>query len=169
MINVDVNKFDDRDFKENYCIDFTTLTVHPIKDCEYCIISDNKFTKLIEDSNFVAEKYCLTIRQLMQYIGTNILRKAVTDKLWILSTLSQDNLIISDLRFKVEEQEVHKRNGKIIYIQRPSAIPGNHASEREVIEMYEQHKFDIVISNSGTKEDLFYYLKNELQLTINNS
>lgn len=37
--------------------------------------------------------------------------------------------------------------------------PGNHQSEKEVIELYKSNKFDYVINNDGTLEDLFYKVK----------
>lgn len=83
------------------------------------------------------------------------------DKLWILSTIKEDtNLIISDLRFKVELEEVKKRRGKVIYIKRDSCIPGNHASEKEIQSMYENKMFNYVVDNNGTLKDLFDNLCN---------
>ena len=72
------------------------------------------------------------------------MRKYFGDTLWIDSSLQHidSNIIISDLRFRVEEEAVHKFNGTIIYIERPETKPGNHASEKEVIQLKEENKFD---------------------------
>ena len=67
----------------------------------------------------------------------------------------QHNLIISDLRFKVEAEAIHNNKGKIIYINRDTCIPGNHASEKEIIELKERNVFDYIINNNGTLKDLF--------------
>ena len=78
------------------------------------------------------------------------------DNLWILATITgQHNLIVSDLRFKVEAKAIHNNKGKIIYINRNTCIPGNHASEREIIELKENRVFDYIIDNNGTLKDLF--------------
>lgn len=63
------------------------------------------------------------------------------------------------MRFKVEAEEAKKENAFLIYISRPMCSPGNHQSEKEVIELYKSNKFDYVINNDGTLEDLFYKVK----------
>ena len=69
--------------------------------------------------------------------------------------VGQRNLIISDLRFKVEAEAIHSNKGKIIFINRDTCIPGNHASEKEIIELKERNAFDYIINNNGTLKDLF--------------
>lgn len=50
MLNVDVEKFEDRQFKEEFYVDFNTLTIHHknFVDKEK-ILADNKFSKLAKD------------------------------------------------------------------------------------------------------------------------
>ena len=69
------------------------------------------------------------------------------------------NTIVSDLRFKVEYNEVKLRDGIIIYIERPGCTPGSHSSEREVLEMKGQGLFDYTIQNDGSLKDLFNKIK----------
>lgn len=86
------------------------------------------------------------------------------DKTWILRTLNcNDNIIVSDLRFKVEYEEVKQRNGITIYIDR-GGVPGSHQSEREVVDLANDNKFDYVINNNGTLRDLFYKTSKLLKL-----
>ena len=59
------------------------------------------------------------------------------------------------MRFKVEANAIHDNGGKIIYINRNLCIPGNHASEREIIELKKEDIFDYTINNNGTLKDLF--------------
>ena len=121
------------------------------------VLSDNRFSKVVtaKDFSFLQTHY-ITIRQLLQCFGTEIMRGYFGDNLWILATIiGQRNLIISDLRFKVEANAIHDNGGKIIYINRNLCIPGNHASEREIIELKEEDIFDYVINNNGTLKDLF--------------
>ena len=50
---------------------------------------------------------------------------------------------------------VKERNGTIIYIDRPGCEVGNHQSEKEAFELYQEGKCDYVIHNDGTLKDLF--------------
>ena len=163
ILNKPIKWFDDRINKEHCYVDLNTL------QCFYKLntdiiksrVTENRFAKLIKAEEPIAESV-LTIRQLMQYYGTSVIRKYLGDKTWINATLNacdNDNLIISDLRFKVEYEEVKKRGGTTIYINRPGCKPGSHASEREVINMLDDDLFDIVIDNSGTLRDLFNQIK----------
>ncbi len=78
----------------------------------------------------------------------------------MLATLnSHKPLIISDLRFRVEANAVKALGGKIIYINRSGATPGNHISEREIIELVSEGKIDIQIDNNGSLKELFNNLK----------
>lgn len=59
------------------------------------------------------------------------------------------------MRFKVEAEMVKERKGTIIYIDRPGCEVGNHQSEKEAFELYQEGKCDYVIHNDGTLKDLF--------------
>ena len=161
ILGVDVHKFNDRDFKENY---FVLLDNFKIVDKylldEDDILSDNKFTKLIKTGEPLPVNTWLSIRQLMQYFGTQCAQTYLGRKVWINSTLKTDkDVIISDLRFEKEFEEVKFRDGVTIFIQRDSAKVGTHASEREMYDLYTQNKFDYVIDNNGSLKDLFNNLK----------
>lgn len=160
MINVPVKYFNDRNFKENNYIFLPTLTITKTPDTEY-LITDNKFNRMInkKDLSFLKTNY-ISIRQLLQVFGTNIAREFFGDRLWILSTLkSIDNVIISDLRFNIEYEELKQRGFKTIYINRKSTSPGLHNSEKEVYNLYKNKKFDVVINNNGNLKDLFNSIK----------
>lgn len=156
MLNIDVDKFENRSFKENTFIDLQTLKIveQPNK------LSDGVFTTMLKNKDTLQDQ-TLSVRQLMQYFGTEICHKYFGKKVWINTTLNHNtNLIVSDLRFKTEAEEVKKRNGKLIYISRQGTEVGNHASEKEVVEMLNNQEFDIVVYNNSTLKDLFYKLKN---------
>ena len=160
LLDIPVKQFNNRNFKENFYIYFPTLdlTDNPPKDK---VISDNKFVKFINKNDFTfIQDYYITIRQLMQYFGTSVMRGFFGDKLWILLTLKNNKSIISDLRFKVEYNEIKVKNGYTIYVSRPGTIQGNHASEKEVVELYKDECFDTIIINNGSLEDLFNKCKN---------
>jgi len=163
ILNKPVEWFEDRHNKEYNYVDLSTFKVYEsAKIPVECKLSENKFQKIVKNEETVPENYCISIRQLMQYYGTNVVRRFLGDKTWINATLNEQtdkNIIVSDLRFKVELTEVYKKGGTIIYIQRDSAKPGAHASEREVIEMNANHMFDYVVENNKSLSDLFYNLK----------
>lgn len=162
ILNVPLKWLDDRSVKENMYVDLRDLRLIDgwLLD-ENDILSENKFSKLIKSGEPLTGY--LSIRQLMQYYGTNVIRRFLGDKTWINATLNQSedkNIIISDLRFKVEYSEVKLRNGIVIYIERPECVPGSHSSEREVLDMKEQNLFDFIIRNDGSLKDLFDSIKN---------
>lgn len=163
ILNTDVNKFEDRDFKENYfvCGEISKVVPRKLLDDED-ILSDNKFTKLIKSGSPLPPKTWLSIRQLMQYFGTEVCRNWFGEYIWINATLNNIThpTIVSDLRFKNEFVTVKSLNGKIIYINRDICKPGTHASERELIELYNQNEFDYVVNNNSSLKDLFNNLKN---------
>ena len=161
ILNKPIQWFDDRKNKETYYIDFNTLKIYPKSITQDCL-SENKFQKLIKTGEPLPVDQFISVRQLMQYYGTEVIRRFLGDKTWINATLnhtSNKNIIVSDLRFKIELSEIKNRNGASIYVSRSSAKPGTHASEREVIELEKENAFDFYIPNEGTLSDLFYNLK----------
>lgn len=165
MINEPLEKFEDRSFKEYYHINLSTF------EKKWCgdllpgqILSDNQFSKLLKNGQYdTIMSSWISIRQLMQYIGTNVCRQYISNDVWINATLQNtNNIVIADLRFKRECEIMKKYNGTLIYINRPGCEPGNHASEREVYELYSKGEFNHVLQNDGTLEDLFYKIKDEI-------
>lgn len=157
LLGIPVELFYDRDFKENTFVFVPTLTTTTeVSDTQK--INNNTFLKYLKnkDYSFLQTKY-LTIRQLMQCFGTEIVRGLFGDNFWVERTLKNpcENLIISDLRFEVELDALRKHNAIILYINNPTCKPTGHASESEVLEMNENHEFDYIINNSGSLEDLF--------------
>jgi hypothetical protein len=66
------------------------------------------------------------------------------------------------MRFKVEAEMVKERKGTVIYIDRPGCEVGNHQSEKEAFELYQEGMCDYVIHNDGTLKDLFEKCKDIL-------
>lgn len=87
LLNTNVQNFEDREFKEQYYVDFNTLqlihvdesNVNAFKDK---ILSDTRFTKEIKRVNpNLTKNYFLSIRQILQYFGTEIMRFYFGDRL----------------------------------------------------------------------------------------
>lgn len=167
MLNMKVEWFENRKFKEELYIRFSDMhiTYNPNPDL---ILKDNQFNRCLNknDFNTIKDSY-ITMRQLMQRWGTSTMRAQYGDKIWILLTLINDKpTIISDLRFKVEAEEIRKRGGMLFYVDRIGYCGGQHASEREVNDLVNNNKFDSVICNYGTLTDLFNVIKRVILPTI---
>lgn len=171
MFNVPIEKFEDREFKERCCVNLNTLEIKSIYDINnftFDLITDNQFSRALKnkDYDFIKSKW-ITIRQSLQYVGTECARQFISNDIWINATLrNPGKIVISDLRFKREFDIISERGGILIYIDRPDRYAGNHASEREVLELYNSGMFKYVIHNNGTLKDLFYKIKNEISRTI---
>lgn len=159
LLRVPVEMFEDRDFKENVFIDFNDLSFHKRDSLKkHEILSDSKFSRKIKDNTIDVSINKLSIRQLLQYWGTEIMRRSLGDQLWCLATLRMGelhDLIVSDMRFKAEANAVKEKGGIIIYIDRPGCEIGNHQSEKEAFELYQSGQCNYIIHNNGTLKDLF--------------
>ena len=81
IIGVNSDKFNDRNFKENYYIYFPTMDItdSPPKNK---IIGDKKFSRYLQSENFDFINNCyISIRQLLQLYGTNVIRRQFGDKI----------------------------------------------------------------------------------------
>lgn len=76
LLNVPVSKFNNRHFKEDCVINISTLDYQlSAFNEELDILSDSKFNKLVKNLDPSLIQSNLTIRQLMQYFGTEICQK----------------------------------------------------------------------------------------------
>ena len=110
-----------------------------------------------------------TLREVLQIVGTELLREGFNKNVHVASTMAnikdKDNVIITDLRFPNELEAVKKRGGITIRVNRPCDIcggsgyhkmscpvskSGEHYSETAI----DKSKFDYVIENSGSIEEL---------------
>lgn len=163
LLNIPVEKFNDRAFKEDTCINFNTLDYSLsafTKDIH--LLSDSKFTKMAKDLNPEIIQYDLTIRQLLQYFGTEICQTYFGKSVWINSTLKHagNKTIISDCRFINEAKAIKSNNGIIVYIDRDGIPFGQHQSEKEMYKMLQKGTYyDCIIKNNGSLEDLFNSIK----------
>lgn len=71
LLNVPVERFNDRGFKESWLVHIPTLNFN---DDATNKLSDSKFNRLVKTLDpSLAEGY-LSIRQLMQYFGTEVMQ-----------------------------------------------------------------------------------------------
>ena len=112
-----------------------------------------------------------TIRDIMQVLGTDLLRQDFNNNIHVAATLGSikenEKVILTDLRFPNEAQAIKDRGGINIRINRPCSVcggvgyhkldcqPSEHISEKSL----ENYEFDYVIENSGTIEELIKQVK----------
>ena len=167
LLNMAREDFESREIKENYYINFSDFRKVYTSKLDPQFIPDSKFSKLAKEWNpELSKEYYLSIRQVMQLFGTEIMRNILDDKIWIncvLNRSNKHNLIISDLRFITEYEEIKKRNGFIIYIDR-GLTPGTHKSESEMQILLNQNKFDLIIDNKNISlKELFNIVKEQIK------
>lgn len=125
----------------------------------------------------------LTPRWVLQYWGTEVIRKGFSDEIWVASLESrlaktQDDIVITDCRFPNEILAIHRVGGEVFNIQRgpePEWMslakdfmegPRNMqwATARDTLKKLGVHaseyswvgqKFDGTFTNNGTLDDLY--------------
>lgn len=125
----------------------------------------------------------ITPRWVLQYWGTEVFRKNFHDDIWIASVenkirTSKDNIVITDCRFPNEISSIKNTGGKIFWVKRGSlpewydlAIQANAGSNFAIQELkrlkihasetsWVGTKFDAVIDNNGTVDNLYSQIKN---------
>ena len=94
------------------------------------------------------------VRRLLQRMGTEVGRNILWKDIWVNLVLenvsSSENVIITDVRFSNELQEIYDYQGKVWRIERDIPAVNSHSSETEL----DDWEFDRVISNNGTLEEL---------------
>ena len=103
----------------------------------------------------------VTPRWVLQHFGTEVMRGQMYDGIWLDSCMGRykgQNTVISDTRFINEIKTIKEHGGIIVCVKRgdlPSQKEmqdtGAHQSEWDWLES----DFDIIIENTGTKEELF--------------
>ena len=114
----------------------------------------------IGDKNIVSPVYGVTVRHMMQTLGTDWGRKYIGEDVWVkalerdVMTSFSTSFIVTDVRYENEAEWVRK-HGKLIHVVGRGGIPGDHSSESGVVKLDE----DLVLDNSGDLD----YLRNQIK------
>lgn len=115
----------------------------------------------------------ITVREMLQKIGTDCMRDGLTENVWTNSLFTEyqkipykyinqmdsfrfPNWVVTDVRFPNEAEEIKARGGIIIKVVRPSELEENsesiksHASETSM----DDYECDFYLQNNGTLEQL---------------
>jgi dephospho-CoA kinase len=112
----------------------------------------------------------MTVGRVQQLVGT-VLREQIQSDIWVAPVIAQAKegrvLIISDCRFPNEVQAVQDRGGIVIRLNRKSA--SLYANGRDPTHISETildlcDRFDLVIDNDGTVEDMWEKVASFLEL-----
>lgn len=115
---------------------------------------------LFEDRDFKESyiaPYDMTVREFLQKFGTEFVRESIHPNLWIESTFlgySNQDWIITDVRFLNEYDAIKSRGGTIIRVNRKSN-KDTHPSENEIDFMIPDYDTD----NNGSFFDLEFKIK----------
>lgn len=140
----DLEKFKNKQFGDYLRLD--PFMLHHLIEClETAIPLTEKQQELI--ILFGLGKKLSSIRQCLQFIGTDLVREIVHDNTWISLALMDlpELAVFTDVRFPNELAALHKLNAKSIYVQR------NHAEITE-----NQH----ITENLLTKDNFLRYINN---------
>jgi len=134
----------------------------------------------------------LTPRWVLQHWGTEVLRRHFHDDIWIASLEnklrnSRDDVVISDCRFPNEIAAIKKAGGRVVRVVRgaepewyDAAVSRNRGPDGNInwalsgrrLEQLGVHasetawvgtRFDVVLDNNGTLDDLYQQVKRLVQ------
>lgn len=102
-----------------------------------------------------AKKTFPEVRNLLKNFGMEM-RKQFGEDVWVDLLFNniesfENNIVISDVRFKNEAEAIKKYGGTVVRVKRPGIGPhSNHASETEL----DKIEYDYTINNEGSVFDL---------------
>jgi hypothetical protein len=96
------------------------------------------------------------VRQLLQRMGTEVGREMFGDDVWVEQAMKKasehKNVVFTDVRYPNEMNAIASKPGMVWRIHKDNVSAVNrHASESAL----DDHEFQYVIFNNGTKEDLY--------------
>lgn len=153
--------FNDRFYKDElyyHLKDRKFITSETIQKEHILIVDSQMINTTLGLNGYIDGNYCIKLRTLMQWFGTEIGRYQIYDEIWIDDTIRRANeirnrynyCIVSDVRFGNESEAINKAKGIVIKIERPNLVQDNHPSEKLNFE------YDFVINNDGSLMTLFY-------------
>jgi len=96
-----------------------------------------------------------SIRELLQWFGTNICRDMIDNEIWIKITLDSldpsDLIVIPDARMYNEREAISKLGGVKILVQRDTGISDNHVSENQ---LGNYKDYDVIVENDSCRAHL---------------
>lgn len=100
-------------------------------------------------------EFGMTLREILQRMGTEAVRGCIHDNAWVTSTMTDlkedSKWIITDVRFPNEAQSILDKGGYVVRIERESDRKSDHISETALDGCSDL--FTHVINNNSTLDD----------------
>lgn len=130
----------------------------PVK--QICKIMFHLETEQMNDPRLketIDERWGLSPRQMMQKVGTDMVRNMLGNDFWVKHMQTQhhtadDRIVISDVRFKNEAEWIKNKGGYLVRIIDNSLHNDPHPSETEQLSIQE----DILVENKKDGLEEFY-------------
>lgn len=124
-----------RNIEENFNIEALDSTVKNV-NTEQIMLS---FMQNNQSPVFEGQRTgMMTAREVMQVLGTDVIRKMFSDDIWVKRTMKDINeskkkiVLIADLRFKTELKSIFDNEGYVIRLQRNLFPSDSHSSENDL-------------------------------------
>lgn len=151
-----------------------------------CINHDFKYTEITPANNYIVtaeeyynnisdykiskEAYWMSLREALVYVGTYVLQQDINKNIFVnivrnlIKQKQKENpdlqyVICTDVRFNHEINYIHKNNGITISIIRNDVKQLDNIAEHD---LDEEDRWDYVIENNGTYDELFEKIWNML-------
>lgn len=102
----------------------------------------------------LGEEWGMTVRQLLQRLGTDAVRNGLNENAWVLALFADykgsENWVIPDCRFPNEYDAIKKRGGIVVRVERGERLQNVHPSESAL----DNYDFDYLIDNNGSLDEL---------------
>lgn len=106
------------------------------------------------------------VRTFLQNLGVAG-RKVFGDTFWVDrlfdSCKGVENVVIPDVRFRNEAEEIRARGGVLIRINRPGRVAAGHVSETDLVDFDWDEEFDNGTSINDLQATVVSYVKNRQQ------
>jgi len=173
IFGIPVNRFYQNKANAWVCInkDFKYTEVKPLDNY---IVTSEEYYNNIAVYKASEDKYWMSLREILVYVGTYVLQQDLNKNVFvnIVSNLvkheQQKNhnlkyVILTDIRFNHEINYIHKNNGITISIQRDDVQQLDNIAEHD---LDEEDRWDYIITNNGTYDELFEKIWNILHTNI---
>lgn len=155
-----------------------------------CINKDFQYTEIMPVSNYIVtaddyynniamyksskDKYWMSLREILVYVGTYVLQQDLNKNVFVnivrnligIKKKVNENLkyvILTDIRFNHEIEYIHKNNGITISIVRDNVQQLDNIAEHD---LDEEDRWDYIVSNNGTYDELFEKIWNILHEVV---
>lgn len=126
----------------------------------------NLFQKFRNESLEHFRGKTMTVREILQKMGTEAGRETFGEDLWVQNMLCRmsdsDDIAIDDCRFLNEAAALKSEGFTVIGIDRPGLEVDQHPSEMEMMEHWDI-MVDLTVTNDGTIQETFHNIQQSLE------